>query len=150
MSLGARDYSLVGIQFLLFTLYGIDFRILDFVIPVIFRNIALIFAFLGACIVLLAILQLNKNLSPFPSPKSDSMLVETGLYKYIRHPIYAGLMLAAYGYAIFSGSGFRFLISVILYVFFYSKTKYEEAQLMKRYKSYSSYKKRTGRFLPKL
>ena len=47
----------------------------------------------------LAALQLNRNLSPFPSPKKESKLSTSGAYKYIHHPIYTGLPLTAIAWA---------------------------------------------------
>ena len=48
-----------------------------------------VFAF-GLSLMALAALQLNRNLSPFPSPKKKSRLITSGAYKYVRHPIYTG------------------------------------------------------------
>lgn len=105
---------------------------------------------LGAFIIVFAVLQLNINLSPFPSPLADSKLIETGVYKFIRHPIYAGLILAFFGYAIVDDSGYKLLISVGLLIWFYFKSRYEENLLIEKFPEYLEYKKRSGRFFPGL
>lgn len=103
---------------------------------------------LGALITIVAVFQLNVNLSPFPSPLPGSKLIETGVYKFVRHPIYTGLILAFFGYAIISDSGYKLLISTTLFLLFYFKTRYEENMLLAKFPTYLEYKNRTGRFFP--
>jgi protein-S-isoprenylcysteine O-methyltransferase Ste14 len=103
---------------------------------------------LGAFTTVIAVFQLNINLSPFPSPLPGAKLINIGVYKFIRHPIYSGLILAFFGYAIISDSGYRLLISTILFLLFYYKTLYEEKRLIEKFPTYKEYKNRSGRFFP--
>ena len=103
----------------------------------------------GGLTTLVAVLQLNVHLSPFPSPLPGSKLIENGIYKYIRHPIYTGIILAFFGFAFISDSGFRLLISTVLFLLFYFKTIYEEKRLIEMFPDYSQYRNRSGRFFPK-
>lgn len=103
-------------------------------------------SFLGFFIILLAILQLNKNLTPFPTPKEKGELISTGLYKYIRHPIYTGIFLASLGIAFYNSIYWQLVISIILLILFYFKSKYEESLLIEKYSDYESYIKKTRRF----
>jgi protein-S-isoprenylcysteine O-methyltransferase Ste14 len=100
----------------------------------------------GFLIILLAILQLNKNLTPFPTPKENGELISTGLYKYIRHPIYTGIFLASIGIAFYTGSYWQLAIAIILLILFYFKSTYEESLLIQKYKDYEAYIKKTRRF----
>ena len=51
-----------------------------------------------ACIILLvAIKDLGRNLSPFPRPINNSNLVTTGIYRFIRHPMYYSLIFISIG-----------------------------------------------------
>jgi protein-S-isoprenylcysteine O-methyltransferase Ste14 len=115
-----------------------------------FKTIGLLLAIVGFLIALIAVLQLNKNLSPFPTPKENAILLENGLYKFVRHPIYSGLLLLFYGYGIYVDSIYKLLISSLLLVLFYFKTNYEEKQLERKFPDYSNYKQKAGRFLPKI
>lgn len=134
---------------LLFILYVFDLKILSLAFPSFIKTVAFIVAILGVVVLILAMLQLSKNLSPFPSPKTNSELVQSGLYKYVRHPIYTGILISSFSFALATASGFRILISILLYILFIAKSEYEEKLLMQRYKEYETYKKRTGRFFPK-
>ena len=97
---------------------------------------------------LINILQLNKNLTPFPTPIEKGNLIQTGLYKYVRHPIYTGIFLATLGMGLFNTSLWQLSISIILLIFFYFKSNYEETMLIEKYKDYEAYKKSKGRFFP--
>lgn len=144
-----KDYLFVSIQFLLFGMYAFDF-LPKIVIPQGLKYIGLVVSILGLVISVVSVLQLNKNLTVFPTPKSNSELVTIGLYKFSRHPIYSGLILFTFGYALFSFSLYRFGIALILLGWFYLKTVYEEKKLIKKFSNYQLYKKNSGRFFPKI
>ena len=117
--------------------------------PLWLSYIALAVLIAGVVVVLLGILNLNDNLSPFPSPKKHGELIQNGIYKYIRHPIYSGILLAMTGYSIYAGALDKLAVTIAMGVVFYFKSSYEEKLLLKRYTSYAHYKKITGRFFPK-
>lgn len=141
-----KDILLVTIQFILLTIFYIPFIPDSFQTPVALKYTGVVISILGFLIILIAILQLNKNLTPFPTPKENGVLINTGLYKYVRHPIYSGIFLAAIGIAFYTGSYWQLSISFILLVLFYFKSKYEESLLIEKYKDYEDYKKVTRRF----
>lgn len=144
-----KDYLFVGMQFLLFALYFFDF-LPKLQIPKLFSFLGLAVAILGILIVLFAILKLDKNLTAFPTPKTDSELITSGLYRYFRHPIYSGIILFVFGYAVFRMSFYKLIIATILFFWFFLKTNYEEKQLQKKYPDYKNYKEKVGRFFPKI
>jgi len=144
------DIIYVGIQFMLFAIYLFELKKLRFDLPDIFDFVMLPFMAAGIAIIAISILQLNKNLSPFPSPKENSELITTGLYKWMRHPIYSGILLLAFSFALYQNSGFKIMISFLLLILFYFKTGYEEKQLSLKFPEYKIYKMNTGRFFPKI
>jgi protein-S-isoprenylcysteine O-methyltransferase Ste14 len=149
MKLKTKDFIFVGIQFLLFLIYVFEIKLLSFSLPDFLNIVFLIVSIIGFLIVIVALLQLNKNLSPFPTPKSNSELIQTGLYKYIRHPIYTGIILMTFSYGLYSNSSFKLIISILLLILFYFKSSYEEKMLQNKFSEYSEYKKTVGRFFPK-
>lgn len=54
-------------------------------------------AWAGLLVLLLAAWQLGRNLTALPKPKPNGYLVQTGLYRVVRHPIYCGVLLWAIG-----------------------------------------------------
>lgn len=137
------------IQFLLFIAFVFDVESLSILFPTFVFWVGIIIFVLGGLITITAVLQLNVHLSPFPSPLPGSRLIKNGVYKFMRHPIYTGLLLSLLGYSIVSDSGYRLIITMMLLVLFYFKTKYEEIKLIEMFPEYHEYKKIAGRFLPR-
>lgn len=144
-----KDIICVVTQFFLFALYFIDWNFYSYQLPVWLNYIAIFFVVVGLLVVLFGILSLNVNFSPFPTPKTNSSLISHGIYKYVRHPVYSGIIIALLAYAFFSSSAFRLLITAGLAIVFYFKTKLEEKLLRERFTDYRGYMRRTGRFFPK-
>lgn len=136
------------LQFLLFIAFSFEVDSLTILFPVILFWLGVIIFVLGAFITLTAALQLNVHLSPFPSPLPGSKLIENGVYRFIRHPIYTGIILSFFGFAIISDSGYRLVIAAVLFLLFYYKTRYEEKRLIEKFPNYLEYKNRSGRFFP--
>ncbi len=150
MQIKIKDLNYVGVQLLLFAMYLFERKDLRFGLPEFIDFIMLPFMVTGIAIIAVSILQLNKNLSPFPSPKQNSELITTGLFSKIRHPIYSGILLLVFSFALYQNSGFKILISFFLLLLFYFKTGYEEKQLILKFPEYKNYKKAAGRFFPKI
>ncbi len=143
-----KDFLFVGIQFFLLAIFFIDFANFSIVEITFFKYPGLVISIFGFLIILIAILQLNKNLTPFPTPIEKGNLIQTGLYKYARHPIYSGIFLAALGMGLFNASLWQISIATLLLILFYFKSNYEETMLNEKYKDYGTYKKSTNRFFP--
>ncbi len=142
-----KDYWFVAIQFVLFFcfIFELDWSMK---LGLTIQKIGFVVAVFGGIIITLALLQLNKNLSPFPTPKNNATLLESGLYKYSRHPIYTGIILLVIGFSVYHNSGYKLLISLLLVILFYLKSVYEEERLEQTFPDYKNYKTRTGRFFP--
>lgn len=149
MAVSKKDFFFVGLQLALFAAYLLEVPLFDLEVPEQINFLHLAFVVLGAFIVVLGMLQLNKNLSPFPTPKKDSALITSGLFKYVRHPIYTGILIAAFFLAFYLHSGYKLLVFLLLLLLFYSKSIYEEKELLEKFPEYESYMANTGRFIPK-
>jgi len=143
-----KDIVYVGIQLLLFVLYILPFHFFPLHIHPAIKTTGQAFALVGLMIVFIAILQLNKTLSAFPTPRHKASLVQIGLFKYIRHPIYSGVMLTAFGFGINQQSTWKLAISALLCILFFFKSKYEEQLLLVRFSDYRQYMKKSYRFFP--
>lgn len=143
------DYIYVGFQCILFAIYIIPVTVATFTSGAILNLVGISLITLGILMGLLSVIQLNKNLSPFPTPVTGGKLIENGLYKYMRHPIYTSILSALLGFGLHAGSGYKILITITLLVLFFFKSKYEEKKLSSIFTEYPAYIKKTGRFLPK-
>ncbi len=143
-----KDLIFVGIQAILLLIYFIPINPIVFHLNYFLRIANLSISIIGLIIILFAFLQLNKNLTPFPTPIESGTLIQAGLYKYIRHPIYTGIIIFSVFFGIFNESIWNIFIGFALFILFYFKSKYEESLLKKQYKDYDNYTKKTGRFFP--
>ena len=91
---------------------------------------------------------LRHFLTPFPKPVPGNELVESGAYGRVRHPIYSGVVLAALGWSLLSGSWPAAALSLILAVLFDAKSRREEDWLSEAHPEYAAYRLRTRRFIP--
>jgi protein-S-isoprenylcysteine O-methyltransferase Ste14 len=79
--------------------------------------------------------------------KKDHALVEHGLYKYVRHPIYAGDLLLLAGLELALNSwGILGVLAITVYV--RAQAVREESSLKSALPGYDAYCRRTSRFLP--
>lgn len=87
--------------------------------------------------------------SPMFRVESTTLLVTSGAYRYIRHPLYASLLCLAWGAAL-KQLGLASLVLAILATFFLLATaKCEEAENLARFgDAYRVYVARTKRFIP--
>jgi len=145
-----KDFLFVIIQTVLFVAYIAPITLFTLDLPQWLKYIGLIIFCIGVFIGIIAIVQLNKNLSPFPTPVETGILLKKGAYRFSRHPIYSGILIFGFGYALYQASTYKFLITLILSVLFYLKSLYEEQLLIEKYPDYRDYKNKIGRFLPKL
>lgn len=147
MSTYWKDRLFVLVQFILMVSYVIPVNLGAFTD---FHVIGLTFVCFGFLIGSAAIWQLRHSISPFPSPKATANLIDGGVFKWIRHPIYTGILFATSGYALYSGSIWKGLLSMALLMLFQFKSRYEEQLLKNKFDQYADYMAKTGRFLPKL
>lgn len=148
MPVKTKDYLFVGTQFLLFLAYAWTLSWWQLTLPWWSQQLGLAVAITGLCTCGLALLQLKTSLSPFPTPVRHGQLATNGVFALARHPIYTGIILFAFGYGVYSGSGYRLLLALCLLVLFNFKAAYEEELLTQHYTGYEAYKKKVGRFTP--
>ena len=94
-----------------------------------------------ACIILLvAIKDLGRNLSPFPRPINNSNLVTKGIYRFTRHPMYYSLIFISFGVFITKLSIYYLFLSTSLILIIKFKIALEEQYLKNKFKNYLLYK----------
>lgn len=145
---------LVIVQFALFAVIGVSAFAFIPISPVQLRAIGLFLMLIGVIVLGSAIgIHQTQNYAPpniTPDPKRSAKLIKSGIYARVRHPIYAGVLLTVFGLTLAHGHPVMWALMAALYIFFYAKSRYEEALLLNYYgKSYAEYMKTTGRFLPR-
>ena len=91
-------------------------------------------------ILLFAIKDLGRNLSPFPRPIKNSNLVTTGIYRFTRHPMYYSLIFISFGVFLTKLSIYYLFLSISLGLIIKFKISLEEQYLNNKFKNYLLYK----------
>ena len=93
-------------------------------------------------------LHLGNNLTPLPLPKENSTLIITGAYRFVRHPIYSGMIFMAFGWALWLNSWLTICYALLLFALFDMKSGFEERLLELKFPEYAAYRNRTRKLLP--
>ena len=102
----------------------------------------------GVALALAGTVSLGRNLTPLPHPKKDARLVVTGAFRLVRHPIYGGIILMAYGFALFRHAPLTLGYATVLFVFFDVKSRREERLLAAKFPGYADYRRRVRKLIP--
>lgn len=93
---------------------------------------------------------LGKYFSVHIEIKDRHELIESGPYRFIRHPAYAGNLLQAVGIPLILNAYYSLSISAVLVFLFLYRLKLEEETLLREVNGYKDYVKRTYRLVPKI
>ena len=131
-----------GIMFVLgFVSAGLSFRFHFLVLP---KFIVLIgsILFLISYLFYAEVLKENSYLSRVIKVDEDQELVDTGLYGFVRHPMYAVTLILFLSIPLILGSLISFIIFLMYPLIIIKRIKNEEQVLEKELKGYKEYKKK--------
>lgn len=154
-----KEIVFLFVQFLLFMFYFMEMDWIEFTLPLFLKYFFIFLISLGALTLFFGILNLRENtwfiISSGNREKKNSILeknifLTAGIYQFIRHPIYAGILVIMISYALLDTSIFKVLITLIMGMVFFYKSILEEKWLFRNFRNFRLYKQRTGRFFPKI
>ena len=102
--------------------------------------VGILIIIIALIILLVAIKDLGRNLSPFPRPINNSNLVTKGIYRFTRHPMYYSLIFISFGIFITKLSIYYLFLSISLGLIIKFKIALEEKYLNIKFKNYLLYK----------
>jgi protein-S-isoprenylcysteine O-methyltransferase Ste14 len=86
---------------------------------------------------------------PADGMEETTALITSGLYRYIRHPLYLSLILGAFGVMMKWPDWLGIALSLVNLLALYLTAKVEEKEMIKRFgKGYEDYMTRTKMFIP--
>ena len=154
-SLGPRGEGWVALQFACLGLIAAGGLIAPTGIP----GDPAVAAILGGILVLAGValaawgvlaLQSARSFTALPYPRAEGQLVVTGPFRFVRHPIYGGLILLAFGWAASRTSIAALVASIALAIVLDLKRRREEIWLAGRFPGYRDYSSRTKALIPLL
>ena len=141
----AYEIILVFLQFFIICLHFIQWEFIPQKQIIQVSSLSYLVGFLiiiiALIILLVAIKDLGRNLSPFPRPINNSILVTTGIYRFTRHPMYYSLIFISFGVFIIKLSIYYLFLLIILGLIIKFKISLEEQYLNNKFKNYLHYKK---------
>ncbi len=103
---------------------------------------------MGGVLFVAGLARLGPGLTPLPYPKDGGALIRKGPYAIVRHPIYSGGLVLAFGWALHVHGWLTLGYVIILFVFLDMKSRREEKWLTERYPQYVEYQKRVRKLIP--
>src|SRR5581483_2123209 len=73
-----------------------------------------------------ALIAMRGNLTPFPQPRDAGRLVTHGIYAWIRHPMYAAVIVCGFAWSLLAWSAPAFAAACVLAIFMNAKARHEE------------------------
>lgn len=102
----------------------------------------------GGALMLAALVHLGAGLTPLPYPKDGALLVVSGPYALVRHPMYSGGLLLALGWALHVHGVLTLAYVAVLFAFLDRKSAREEQWLAARFAGYDAYRRRVRKLVP--
>ena len=105
----------------------------------------------GVSLAIWARWKLGENWSARREIRVGHELVRSGPYRYVRHPIYSGILLGMTGTAIYVGKWRGVLAVILVWLLFRAKAAREEARLATEFgQAFEEQKQKTGFLFPRL
>ena len=140
----AYDLMLVFLQFFIISLHFFQWEFIPqkqiIQVSPLSYLVGFLIIIIAFIILLVAIKDLGRNLSPFPRPIKNSNLVTSGIYRFIRHPMYLSLIFISFGVFIIKLSIYYLFLSISLGIIIKLKIALEEQYLKNKFRKYLLYK----------
>jgi protein-S-isoprenylcysteine O-methyltransferase Ste14 len=96
-------------------------------------------------------LALKSHEAVFPEDAGEPRLLESGVYSWVRHPMYLGTFLFCLGFSFAIVSLLSVGILIGFFVFYDKMATYEEKDLVSKLgQEYTSYQERVPKWIPRL
>jgi protein-S-isoprenylcysteine O-methyltransferase Ste14 len=97
----------------------------------------------GMIIVMAAFASLGRALQVSPHPRDGARLVDRGIYRFLRHPMYTTAVICSVGLVLVQPRAMVAAAAVAVIAFYIAKARFEESLLLERYPEYAAYRSRT-------
>ncbi len=113
------------------------------------NTVGLALTVIGFTILLVAMGTLWWSHSPTLVIREGHQLITHGIYRFIRHPMYLGVIVFFIGFPVFAASLYGFFTSLVMIPIFLYRIRLEEGLLAEHFQdAFQKYKKTTRRLIP--
>ena len=127
--------------------YPLNLRIVPQVLPTAW--VAAVLCVIGLVFAFWARVTLGRNWSGVVTLKEGHELVERGPYRFVRHPIYTGILTMFFATALALGHLAGFAATLLMFASFWIKLRDEEKLMLQQFPDrYADYRRRSKRIIP--
>src|SRR5215471_444194 len=127
--------------------FPLNLRIVPHVAPTAWT--AAVLCIMGLVFAVWARVTLGRNWSGVVTLKQGHELVERGPYRFVRHPIYTGILTMFFATALALGHLAGFAATLLLFASFWIKLRDEEQLMLQQFPDrYAAYRRRVKRIIP--
>jgi protein-S-isoprenylcysteine O-methyltransferase Ste14 len=127
--------------------YPLNLGIIPHVAPTAWA--AAVLCVIGLVLAVWARVTLGRNWSGVVTLKEGHELVERGPYRFVRHPIYTGILTMFFATALAQGHLSGFVGTLLMFASFWIKLRDEEKLMLQQFpERYSDYRRRAKRIIP--
>ena len=127
--------------------YPLNLRIVPHVTPTALAAAAL--CLIGLAFAVWARVTLGRNWSGVVTLKEGHELIERGPYRFVRHPIYTGILTMFFATALALGHLAGFAATLLMFASFWIKLRDEEKLMLQQFPGqYTAYRQHTRRIIP--
>jgi protein-S-isoprenylcysteine O-methyltransferase Ste14 len=140
----------VQVVFLLLFLivWGLDSFLLHYTTNLLGLNSLLVSVPIGAISFIVGVYFVRKSESVVFS-NTEGKVIDTGVYGWVRHPMYLGELLILLGFLIATLSILSFIVWIVFFIFLDRMATYEEKDLTRMLgKQYIAYQKKVSKWIP--
>ena len=102
----------------------------------------------GLAIIVAALAAMGRVMQVSPQPKADGHLVTRGIYAWLRHPMYTGILFMVVGLLVRTPALAVAIVGATLAALLWAKARFEESLLLARYPGYAAYRRTTWGVVP--
>ena len=103
---------------------------------------------IGTAVIFFAAYALKPALRVSPIPKENSPFIAVGIYRFLRHPMYLGVILIGFGLAGFANLTVGWIVELALIINLNFKAQFEDAMLREIHDDAWHYQRHTSGILP--
>ena len=112
---------------------------------------AIVITIAGMALAVWARVYLGRNWSSAPTIKQQHQLIRSGPYRFVRHPIYSGILLAMAGTFLANGKVRGAVAVALLWIAWSIKSRMEEVFMTRTFGAeYEEYRRTTGALFPRI
>jgi len=127
--------------------YPLNLDIIPHVAPIAWA--AAVLCVIGLAFAVWARVTLGRNWSGVVTLKEGHELVERGPYRFVRHPIYTGILTMFFATALARGHLSGFVGTLLMFASFWIKLRDEEKLMLQQFpERYADYRRRAKRIIP--